>query len=166
MSEEWWEEYNISEDEIILVVSHANYAWEPLYYGKFMTANGNVYDFNFSDLCMEASFDSDKEMQKIKENSTPSQTIKAETVNHLFTSGYEIEAEGRYDVENLAMDAGGDYIYSYVKGRGLIQIFEVGDNYGFYDESGVGFIVRFCYKEFDSVLIFRGWFDIDDLPSI
>ncbi len=166
LSEEWWEEYDISEDEIILVVSHANYAWNPVYYGKFVTANGNVYDFNFSDLCTESSFDSDKERQKIKENETPSQTLKPETVNRLFTSGCSIDAERRYDVENLAMDAGGDYIYSYVNGRGLVPIFEVGDNYGFYDEPGVGYIVRFCYDEFDSVLVFGEWFDTDDLPKM
>lgn len=160
----WWEEYGISSDEVILVASHSNYADVHIFFGSFVTANGNVYDFDFSELAMQNDFDMVESMKEVAQNSKPVDTLDLGTTKGLFVAGYDVDASVRYDFKNLACDAGGDHIKTYVKGKGLTQIFEVGDNYGFYHERGVGAIVRFCYENFTQALRFESWFDMNDLP--
>lgn len=160
----WWEEYGLSENDVILQAYHSNFAWGAQYGGSFVTANGNVYQFDFSESVWQDGYNEIEEMQKVIESTDPVKTFDLATTKELFLAGYGVDTSERMPDTHLACDAGEDCIEVYVKDKGLTLVFEVGDNYGFYNEASVGKIVRFCYEELSDSLPFRSWFEIEDLP--
>ena len=160
----WWEEYGLSENDVILQAYHENYAWGAQYGGSFVTANGNVYQFDFSESIWQDGYNEIEEIQKVIESTDPVKTFDLATTKELFLAGYGVYTPEWIPDTHLGYDAGEDCIAVYVKDRGLMLVFEVGDKYGFYNEASVGKIVRFCYEELSDSLPLRSWFEIEDLP--
>lgn len=130
------EAVEVPENEIIVISRNLNYAWGYQDMGFFITSNGNVYSFNFSqDMHGKSSYNPDKTfMQKLNllmEYTEPFVVVDMEYIQKLYSYILKLDVDDTFRSKSVACDAGSSTLqFNNVSENKLILCRESGDNQG------------------------------------
>lgn len=99
--------------DIVLINHYTNWAWGYQSYGSFIDKDGNLYEFDFSDLPCDISAQEEiGKMLEIRENEKPvGNFCNEKKLKYLYELLYKVDENAGFDEENVSCDAGQDTLY-------------------------------------------------------
>ena len=140
-----WLSVELSENQIVLIYRYENHASDHQDLGYFITGNGNMYKFDFSNRRSDGFASDLEEFQEIIRTEKPKHTVGANKAKRIYYYATQIDENAKFESEDSSCDAGRATLSVY-NGKGFITISKYVDVVGELDDESAREIIGLFEK--------------------